>query len=360
MGDHQKTSVGNLNRREFLRLGGIALGSIFASPWINSTTEWSVDDLRSPELIARVTTREINIYSEPNFKSQRVGRAERDQLLWVLNRVHQPSSWQRNPRWYQLVDGYVHSAYTQVVENRADNTPLSTLSDERQLGEITVPYAQSYRRDRRGRYDPLYRLYYQSVHWITRIEQGLGEQPIYGIWDERLRIVHYVPASYVRPINQAEIVPISPDVPAEEKRIAVLLNDQKLRAFEGGQLVYETEISSGMTSRGPSSNGIPTNTPEGHFRIQVKMPSRHMGDGRLTSYLHAYELPGVPWVSFFHNAGIALHGTYWHDNFGHRMSHGCVNMRNGDAKWIYRWSMPTALHNEWRCLGSGTRIRVVE
>ena len=350
---------GDLSRREFLKLGGITLGSFFASPLVNASTDWSIEELANPALIARVTTREINIYREPDFKSDRTGRLKRDHLLWVVGQVNAPSLWGRNPRWYQLADGYVHSAFTQRVENIADNQPLRRLNGKRQLGEITVPFAQSYRRDRRGAYNPLYRLYYQSVHWITRIEEGSQGQTIYGLWDERLRIVHYVQANVVRPIMPDELAPISPGVPPEEKRVAILLDEQVLRAFEGGNLVLETEISTGIASRGPSPNGIPTDTPEGHFRIQIKMPTRHMGDGRLTSDIHAYELPGVPWVSFFHSAGIALHGTYWHDNFGHRMSHGCVNMRNKEAKWIYRWSMPAAPHDEWRCIGSGTRIRVV-
>ena len=51
-------------------------------------------------------------------------------------------------------------------------------------------------------------------------------------------------------------------------------------------------------------------------------------------------LPGVPWTSFFTAEGHAFHGTYWHDNFGVPMSHGCVNMRTEEAKWLFRWNQP--------------------
>ena len=57
-----------------------------------------------------------------------------------------------------------------------------------------------------------------------------------------------------------------------------------------------------------------------------------------------YYLPGVPWVQFFGNAqipwsrGYSFHGTYWHNNFGHPMSHGCINMKTPDAKWLYDWA----------------------
>ena len=57
-------------------------------------------------------------------------------------------------------------------------------------------------------------------------------------------------------------------------------------------------------------------------------------------------LAGVPWCSFFTEKGHALHGTYWHDNFGLPMSHGCVNMRTEEAKWLFRWSLPSAGFDE--------------
>ena len=94
------------------------------------------------------------------------------------------------------------------------------------------------------------------------------------------------------------------------------------------------------------------------YRILVKRPSRHMGDGRLTTDLAAYELPGVPWVSYFTGNGIAFHGAYWHDNFGSPTSHGCLNMRNADARWIYRWSTPPSTATDWQIDGYGTRLDI--
>ncbi len=83
-----------------------------------------------------------------------------------------------------------------------------------------------------------------------------------------------------------------------------------------------------------------------------------MGDGNLTDDIRAYELPGVPWVSFFTQTGVALHGTYWHHNYGRRMSHGCVNMVTAEAKWIYRWTIPQADVYEWEKKGYGTQVTV--
>ena len=83
-----------------------------------------------------------------------------------------------------------------------------------------------------------------------------------------------------------------------------------------------------------------------------------MGDGKLTSQIDAYELPGVPWAMIIHETGVALHGVYWHDNFGTRMSHGCVNMRTEDARWLFRWTMPAYQMGELYTRGKGTLVHI--
>jgi lipoprotein-anchoring transpeptidase ErfK/SrfK len=121
--------------------------------------------------------------------------------------------------------------------------------------------------------------------------------------------------------------------------------------------VLERKISSGRPYK--PKNEISWNTPKGTFHIQSKMPSKHMGDGRITSDIEAYELPGVPWVCFFEpETGVATHGTYWHRNYGMTMSHGCVNMTPDDSKWIYRWTTPVAPADSWETRGYGTRVIV--
>jgi lipoprotein-anchoring transpeptidase ErfK/SrfK len=69
---------------------------------------------------------------------------------------------------------------------------------------------------------------------------------------------------------------------------------------------------------------------KGRFKIYAKYRSAPMsGPG--------YYLPGVPWTMYFHK-GYAIHGTYWHNNFGTRMSHGCINMKTPEAKWLFKWA----------------------
>jgi lipoprotein-anchoring transpeptidase ErfK/SrfK len=105
------------------------------------------------------------------------------------------------------------------------------------------------------------------------------------------------------------------------KWIEVDLSSQRVYARQGNSVVRKMVVSTG-TSRYP--------TPVGRFRIYAKYRSVTMsGPG--------YHLPGVPHTMFFYR-GYALHGTYWHNNFGRRMSHGCINLKRGDAKWLYNWA----------------------
>jgi len=114
----------------------------------------------------------------------------------------------------------------------------------------------------------------------------------------------------------------------EEKWIEVSLSEQKLRAWEGNKLVMEFPISSGLW--------FPT--PTGTFNIWYKTKSTRMTGGS-QAYGTYYDLPNVPNDMFFYQ-GYALHGAYWHNNFGHPMSHGCVNEPLASAAQIFDWAGP--------------------
>lgn len=348
-----------LTRRDFLKLSTLAFSSVAVSPWERTLRSLlPEEDQEEPVGIARVATQAIRIYQEPSYQSERIGWRRRDELLDIITEVISPHGPARNPLWYRVVGGYAHSTYLQRVEGAYLNQPLDGIREGGQLGEITVPFSQSYRYTKNFGWSRLYRLYYGSVYWITHLDEGPDGSPWYGLTDDRLRIVYHVPAAHVRPVADAELAPISPNVPPEEKVIKVSLAEQKLVAVEGDREVFQALLSSGLPSSGPSPNGIPTDTPKGKHYISLKTPSRHMGDGEMTSDLEAYELPGVPWVCFFHVTGVGFHGTYWHDNFGSRMSHGCVNLRNEDALWLYRWTAPVTGAEDWFKKGRGTLVQV--
>jgi len=120
-----------------------------------------------------------------------------------------------------------------------------------------------------------------------------------------------------------------------KKRIEIDLTNQRLYAFVGDQLIYGFDVSTGKWGR----------TPTGKFEIWTKLRYSKMegGSKALRTY---YYLPNVPYVMYFHSneipkyRGYGIHGTYWHDNFGHPMSHGCINMRTSEAKLVYYWAQP--------------------
>jgi lipoprotein-anchoring transpeptidase ErfK/SrfK len=122
---------------------------------------------------------------------------------------------------------------------------------------------------------------------------------------------------------------IDPAELADEGRwIDVDLSEQRVRAFEGASAVNEFMVSTGVSAH-------PTVT--GQFRIYVKLKSTAMaGPG--------YYLPGVPFTMYFYK-GYALHGTYWHHNFGVPMSHGCINLFTPDAEWLFNWASVGTLVN---------------
>jgi lipoprotein-anchoring transpeptidase ErfK/SrfK len=128
--------------------------------------------------------------------------------------------------------------------------------------------------------------------------------------------------TFVNPNYQDAVRPFG--VGPNERWIDVNLTTQTLRALEGDTLVYTTLVSSGTWDH-------PTVT--GQFRVWLTYESQTM-DGSLLGY--DYYLENVPYVMYFYQ-DYALHGTFWHSNFGTPMSHGCVNLETGDAAWIYNF-----------------------
>jgi lipoprotein-anchoring transpeptidase ErfK/SrfK len=318
------------------------------------------DQIQVPLAIGRVGANYINIYKNASFKSERLGRYTKDTIVPILGFVQEALGWKgANPHWYRTSEGFIHSGHIQRFTNKYNN-PVEFIPEEGQLGEVTVCYTQGYRYSQMKGWQTFFRVYYQSVHWITDVMEGPHKNlPWYEITDERLRVRYVVPATHVRLIQPDELAPISPDVPPDEKHIQVSIDRQQVTAFEGDQPVFQTAVSTGVHTEGPTPNGIPTDTPLGRFYIGNKMPSRHMGNGTTDSDIYAYELPGVPWNMFFVSTGVAFHGAYWHDNFGHRMSAGCVNLRPNDAKWLYRWTTPVLEPGEWHHFERGTRVDVI-
>ena len=135
-----------------------------------------------------------------------------------------------------------------------------------------------------------------------------------------------------------------------EKWVDVNLKRQTLVAFEGEKPVFATIVSSGRSGH---------ETPPGSFRIREKHVASTMdGDAEAASD-GPYSIQDVPYIQYF-SGGYALHGAFWHDEFGHVKSHGCVNLAPSDARAVFNWTDPQ-LPEGWHGVSStrdkpGTRV----
>ncbi|MCL5090941.1 MAG: L,D-transpeptidase [Patescibacteria group bacterium] len=113
-----------------------------------------------------------------------------------------------------------------------------------------------------------------------------------------------------------------------DKWIEVDLSEQKLTAWDGNNKFLESLVSSGKWGK----------TPTGEFNIWSKFKYTKMSGGNKEDHTYYY-LPNVPYTMYFYK-GFGLHGTYWHNNFGHPMSHGCVNLPTVVAEKLFYWTTP--------------------
>ena len=340
-----------LSRRDFLKLSAaLGLTGLAFRPFSGFEANDTSGDL------ARVTIHSVSVYAQPDDKSLIQFQHYRDDIVNLYYAVDSPAGPEYNPIWYRVWGGYMHRANMQPVEVKY-NPIASNILEGGQLAEVTVPYSQSmYYRSNTG-WQPQYRLYYQSTHWVTGIDEGPDGEPWYRLKDELLEVEYHVPAFHLRLIPAEELAPITPELEYQDKWIKVDRYRQRVTCYEKDQAIFEAVVSTGLNYE--PEGEIPWKTPKGEYTIQSKMPSKHMGNGNLTGNVEDYELPGVPWTCFFvPETGVAFHGTYWHDDFGTQRSHGCVNMHTEDAKWLFRWTRPVADPQDIEKNGYGTRVVV--
>jgi LysM repeat protein len=145
---------------------------------------------------------------------------------------------------------------------------------------------------------------------------------------QRLIIPGAVSSANPAPNTAPAAAPVAAPVvnpPSAGRWIDINISKQTITAYEGAAPVKTVLVSTGVS-------WFPT--PTGQFKVYRKITSQTMSGGAGAGY---YYLPNVPWVMYFTGA-YSIHGTYWHKNFGHPMSHGCVNLTIDDAKWFFDWA----------------------
>jgi lipoprotein-anchoring transpeptidase ErfK/SrfK len=271
-------------------------------------------------------------------------------------------------RWVETPQGYIYAPSVQPVRNNP-NTPLTSLpgsGDQKGMWvEVTVPYVDIVQESPPARSPWLKeitqpRLYYSQVMWVNDIKTNSQGKVIYRV-DEKYGTygdVFWANAEAFRPVSDEEISPIHPDV--EDKRIVVDINHQVLICYEENQEVYFCRISSGAKFDFEGKPLDEYSTPIGPHPIWRKLVSIHMSGGGTGS---GWDTPGIAWTSLFVGEGVAIHSTFWHNDFGTPRSHGCVNASPEDAKWIFRWTTPAVSYYPGDItvqMPGGTVVDVVE
>jgi hypothetical protein len=315
-----------ITRRDFLNLGGLGLASLFVS---------RLDDLSAPvtEQQGRVIEQKISLYNIPSFQGKEVKVYWRDMVLPISGVSVGEDETAYNRIWYHIgQEGYAYSGVIQPVQTQV-NQPVADIPESGVLAEVTVPYTDARWWPGKDQFFA-YRYYYETTYWVNGLVLDAQGDPWYRVPDDKWELTFFVPAQHLRIIPTEELTPLSPDLLPVAKRLEVRTAEQVVIAYEWDHPVYMARAATGADF----SNGR-YRTPAGRFMTFHKRPYRHMAAGDLAS--NGYDLPGVPWISYFTESGVSFHGTYWHNDFGRPRSHGCVNLTPRAAKWIYRWTLPS-------------------
>jgi hypothetical protein len=363
-----KRSYSTFSRKDFLKLSALAAGGVALAPLERSslTRLFRLPEFPEGERLGRVCFGKWDLKARPDQDSPTVGSVMDDAVLpWIREATGTFSIYRNNKRWVETPQGYIWGAYVQPVRNQP-NQPLTELP-QTSIGtgmwaEVTVPYVDAIMinppprhydyRLRLEQGQPL-RFFYSQILWVDQIRADTDGTVFYRVNEKygNLGDLFWADARAFRPLTDNEIAPISPEV--EDKRIVVdiAFKRQYLSCYEGNTEVYFCRISSG-TMEG--------STPIGNYPIYRKLLSLHMSGGTAEA---GWDNNGVGWTCLFTAEGVAIHSTYWHNNFGEPESRGCVNVAPQDAKWIFRWANPQVEYDPGDLTVtdfSGTRVLVKE
>ncbi len=352
-----------LTRRDFLKLSALGLGGLAFRPLARL---FLLAEFPQAERLGRVATSQTDLKSQPDESSATLRKVYEDTVLPVLREVVGPKPGRINQRWVDTGGGYLWSPHLQPVRN-STNSPKTDFGSGI-WAEVTVPYvdliqenppARSPRfSNRAGLGQPL-RYYYSQIVWVDQFKIESGQtwyrvQDRYGSYGD----IFWAPAEAFRPLKLDEVAPIRPEV--EDKSILINIAYQTLSCFEGDREVHFARVSTGALFDAWGNRVDVWSTPIGEFPIWRKLFAIDLSGG---GALDGWDLPAVGWVSLFVCSGVAIHSTYWHNNYGEPSSRGCVNCSPEDAKWIFRWTQPVVPYDPGDLtvpIPGGTIVKVVE
>jgi len=335
-----------INRRQFLKLGSASLAWLLLqrSPVLADPLYFDAlpDFAPAPAPLGRIINWRQAVRRKPTETADVVEWKTHDEIIPLKATLIGEAPWPTNPVWYLTDGGFIHSGYVHPSENRTDNRIVTNVPEPGVWAEVTVPVATT-----RATPDAEYagrKLYYETTYrvidavedkegeWWYQLQEGISWAP-----------GPYVPAKMLRVFSRGDIAPLSLGHP--EKWLHIDISDQMLTCYEGHRPVFTTPVASGLWA---------TATPLGEFRILYKRHAQRMIGAD-------YDLAGVAFPSYFTSSGVAIHGTYWHNDYGRRHSHGCLNVPSSAARWVFRWVEPTVpyeLYTYRSTADEGTRVLV--
>ncbi len=357
----------HLSRRDFIKLAGLGLGALAFNRLTPHEIDYRWDVFSQPKrlpqfpgsaIIGRVTEPDVDIRSRPTndpIQNTSIGNLGADTLVeWNREVIGNVIGGLTNQKYIETPQGYVYGSVVQPTKN-LPNVPVTALPNNQGFwAEVTVPYvdlahegivASPWLQDHIN-YNFPPRLYYGQTVWIDQArtnngfpeyrwnEDANGRGYGYGGYGE----FYWADGAAFKILTDADVETIHPNVDPNEKTIRIDLDYQTLSCLEGGREVYFCRISSGKRYDPLTGEVVDTYaTPAGSLLTYWKIISKNMTAGNEGS---GYSTPAVPWCTFIATGGVAIHGAFWHNAFGERRSHGCVNVTPEDAKWIFRWTMP--------------------
>jgi hypothetical protein len=360
------------SRRTFLKNGLLGLGAVALKPGYRSTlSQLTITDFPKAEKLGRVVGGKIEIRTKPSFDSASVKVLYEDAVVvWMKEVIGEPNlNRGKNRRWVETPDGYIYAPDLQPVKNLL-NEPLKTLpqteSGTGTWAEVSVPYVEAPMANPPPRAEILRqldgnpRLYYSQIYWIDSVRERNGIMD-YHVTEKfgSPGDMFWADGRALKPLVPDDLNPISPEI--TEKKVVINVSNQTLACYEGKREVYYCRISSGAKFDAEGNAVEKWSTPIGFYHsVSRKFVSMHMAGGTRAS---GYEVFGVGWTSFFATGGFSIHSTYWHNNFGEPMSHGCVNALPDDARFVFLWSAPRVSYDPGKLEISGydgTKVQVLE
>jgi lipoprotein-anchoring transpeptidase ErfK/SrfK len=335
------------SRRDFLKTSLLGLSGMALPGWLNDAVPavnrvLPLAEFPAGERLGRVLGGKVEVKAKPDDAAPTVKELFEDSVVvWNRELVGSRPLW-ITQRYVETPDGFIYAPNLQVVRNQL-NTPVTAIPAEGGMWvEVTVPYVDIVLANPPGRspwleHTATPRLYYSQILWVDQIKTNDQGQVVYRISDRYggFGDFFWAAGEAFRPLTPDELAPINPE--AVDKLVKVNLESQTVSCMEGNQEVYFCRVSTGPKITSTENPQGKWATPPGQHTIWRKLISVHMTGGTTGG---GYDLPGIGWTTLFASKGMAIHSTFWHNNYGFPQSHGCVNCTPDDAKWIFRWSLP--------------------